>query len=234
MMKAFAVCCLLATLAAAQRQTMDTSCNDGTRNLWRKYECQNRMPQANVAENCQLQVMPLKPEPVKEAGSELPAKGGMTLWGVTLGDVPAAYPDCPARRFVMQDAPTCSKRSRITPESLMVYNLIYKGGIIPVDLNIKGSVVNSLSAQILECQVMSESLTKKLGEATHESQPMMSGGGVHWTADIWSWKTEDGSEAILTNRLHDMTDSDCWLLALSPSAAAERKKSVDATTAAEP
>lgn len=134
----------------------------------------------------------------------------------------------------MQDAPTCSKRSRITPESLMVYNLIYKSGIIPVDLNIKGSVVNSLSAQILECQVMSESLSKKLGEAKHESQPMMSGGGVHWTADIWSWKTEDGSEAILTNRLHDMTDSDCWLLALSPSAAAERKKSVDATTAAEP
>ena len=232
-MKTLVMCCLLATLPMAQAETKATSCDDGSLDLWKKYECQNRPPQTNVGQNCQLQVTDNSPEPQKETKSETLARAGMTLWGITMGAAPPNYPPCPAKKFALQDMSTCSERSRIMPESLMVYNLIYKGST-PVDLNVRGGIVKSFSAQIIACQTMAESLSKKLGEAKHESQPMMNASGARWTADIWSWTTENGSEAILTNRLSQMTDSDCWFLALSPSTASERKKSGDATAAAEP
>lgn len=231
-MKTLSMCCLLATLAAAQAQTKATSCDDGSLDLWERYECQNRISQPNVGQNCQVQVTGNKPEPAKETRSEASANA-MTLWGITLGAAPPTYPECRARRFAMHDFAPCSERSRIMPQSLMVHNLIYKGSI-PVDLNVGGGIVNSLSAQIIECQKMAELLSKKLGDAKHESQPMINGVGSRWTADIWSWTTEDGSKAILTNRLSEMTDADCQFLALSPSAALERTKSADATAAAEP
>ncbi|MFZ0479049.1 MAG: hypothetical protein WAL71_07850 [Terriglobales bacterium] len=139
---------------------------------------------------------------------EKPPPAVMILWGVTLGTAPPQWPKCSGSHGdAAERDPACIGSFGA------VYNLIpneiHAQRTVDLTLDEDGRVQKFFTDfSIYVCDDVLQAFNAKFGKPVHQVVPMQNGYGARWNGDMYTWRTGNGSELVLSVSVAEMRSCD--------------------------
>jgi hypothetical protein len=119
----------------------------------------------------------------------------MTLWGVTLGAAAPRWPKCSGPHGdAAEGDPACVDSVGLVDNLIPNY-----GGTVSLTLGADGRVQGFFTDfSVFACNDVLPALNAKFGKPVHDLVPMQNGYGARWDGNMYTWRTGDGSELVLS------------------------------------